>query len=74
MKLLHVAAMGEECCHSHDSQSEMTALDLGKVINYSFGALVILCAWIRNKNRSDGGGSSAKEKSAGSEEQASTYR
>ena len=55
-----------------ECNDDVPAMELGKVINYSFGALAILLAGVRLKNRS---GDSAVEKSfAKSGNAASEYR
>ena len=55
-----------------DVPPAMPAMELGNVINYSFGALAILLAGVRLKNRS---GDSGGEKSfAKSGDAASKYR
>ena len=51
--------MGHECCSSsHDPGHQLepaASVELQKVISYSFGALALLLAGIRIKNRSDVG-------------------
>ena len=60
------------CGECNDDVPAVPAMELGKVINYSFGALAILLAGFRLKNSS--GDSGAEKSFAKSGDAASKYR